>query len=134
MIKHILTLFVFFGYTFCLTAGPDNIAPSAKVTASSVKSDEHSVQKAVDGLIGIDNKGEWASASRQTSWGAIDYPWIRLEWEKPKNINRIILYDRPTPQSHNAGGTLHFSDGTTVSVNQISNDGTAKAVNFPTKK
>lgn len=134
MIKHILTLFVFFGYTFCLTAGPDNIAPSAKVTASSVKSDEHSVQKAVDGLIGIDNKGEWASASRQTSWGAIDYPWIRLEWEKPKNINRIILYDRPTPQSHNAGGTLHFSDGTTVSVNQISNDGTAKALNFPTKK
>jgi predicted alpha-1,2-mannosidase len=134
MSKYIFILFMFVGYSFCLFAGPDNIAPSARVTVSSEKNAEYSAQKAVDGLIGIENQGEWASASGQTSWGAIDYPWIKLEWEKPQNINRIILYDRPIQQSHIAGGTLHFSNGTSIFVNQIPNDGRPKAVNFPTKK
>src|SRR5690554_1510553 len=131
MYKYIFTIFIFVSYSFCLFAGPDNIAPLAKITASSEKSAEFSAQKAVDGLIGIENQGEWVSASGQTSWGAIDYPWIKLEWEKPQNINRIILYDRPIQESHIAGGTLHFSDGTTIFVNQIPNDGRAKAVDFP---
>jgi predicted alpha-1,2-mannosidase len=134
MIKHILVLFAFTLCSICSFAGPDNIAPKAKVTASSEKDAEHSSQKAVDGLIGIENQGEWASASRQTSWGAIDYPWIKLEWNTPQNINRVILYDRPISQSHIAGGTLYFSDGTSIFVNQIPNNGTAKAVNFPSKK
>ena len=134
MIKHILVLFAFTCCSIYSFAGPDNIAPKAKVTASSERDAEHSAQKAVDGLIGIENQGEWASASRQTSWGAIDYPWIKLEWNTPQNINRVILYDRPISQSHIAGGTLYFSDGTSIFVNQIPNNGTAKAVNFPSKK
>lgn len=134
MIKRILTILLFVGTGHSLMAGPDNIAPLAKVTTSSEKDSEHSAKKAIDGLIGIENQGEWVSTSSQTSWGAIDYPWIKLEWEKPQNINRIILYDRPIQQSHIAGGTLYFSDGTSIFVNQIPNNGTAKAVNFPTKK
>lgn len=134
MIKHILVLFAFTCCSICSFAGPDNIAPKAKVTASSESDAEHSAQKAVDGLIGIENKGEWASASGQTSWGAIDYPWIKLEWKTPQSINKIILYDRPISQSHIAGGTLYFSDGTSIFVNQIPNNGVAKAVNFPSKK
>lgn len=133
MNKHLFAILLFMGVRVTLTAGPDNIAPSATVTVSSQKDAAHSAPKAVDGLIGIENLGEWASASGQTSWGAIDYPWIRLEWEQPRSINRIILYDRPIQESHIAGGTLHFSDGSSLHVNQIPNNGTAKAVNFPAK-
>jgi hypothetical protein len=44
------------------------------------------------------------------------------------------LYDRPYQQSHAAGGTLLFSDGSKISVNQIPNDGSPKVISFPTKK
>src|SRR5690554_3425446 len=129
--RYLFAIYLFVGVNFDLFAGPDNIAPSDKVTTSSEKNGKYSALKAIDGLIGIENQGEWASASGRTSWGAIDYPWIKLEWEKPQNINRIILYDRPIQESHIAGGTLHFSDGTSIFVNQIPNDGRAKAVDFP---
>lgn len=121
--------------SYCtLSAGPYNIAPKAKVTVSSERDSYSIASLATDGIIGVENKNEWASASRQTSWGAIDYPWIQLTWESRQNINRIILYDRPVQESHVAGGTLHFSDGTSIFVNQIPNDGRAKTIDFPTKR
>ena len=134
MNKSTFITFLFIIISYHLFAGPDNIAPLAEITASSEKSPEYSARKAVDGLISIENQGEWASISSQTYWGEIDYPWIKLEWKKPQNINRVILYDRPVQESHTAGGTLHFSDGTSIFVNQIPNNGTAKAVDFPAKK
>lgn len=134
MIKKIFTIILFAAANLCAFAGPYNIAPKAKVTASSEKDASYSAQNVIDGLIGIENKGEWASASKQTPWGAIDYPWIKLDWDKPQNINRIIIYDRSILQSHTAGGTLHFSDGSSIFVNQIPNGGEAKAVDFPAKK
>ena len=127
-------LLLFIGCCFNLLAGPYNIAPKAKITASSQASNDQSANKAVDGIIGVENKNEWVSSSSQTSWGAIDYPWIKLEWDIPRSINKVILYDRPIQESHIAGGTLHFSDGTSIFVNQIPNNGQAKTINFPTKK
>ncbi|MDR1880997.1 MAG: GH92 family glycosyl hydrolase [Tannerellaceae bacterium] len=109
-------------------AGPYNIAPLAKVTALSGNEPE----KVTDGIIGIDGMGEWASASGVQSWGEISgYPWIQLEWDAPQRISRVILYDRAGEQSHTAGGTLFFDDGTKLYVTTIPNDGTAKAVDFP---
>lgn len=119
-------------YSF-LIAGPYNIASQARVTASSEK-EGSLARSAIDGIISVENKNEWASASTQTSWGAIDYPWIQLDWNSPQHINKVILYDRPVLDSHVAGGTLHFSDGTSIFVNQIPNDGRAKVINFPAKK
>ncbi len=72
-----------------LQAGPDNIAHSAKITASSSISSEYSPSMITDGVIHISNQGEWASKSTQTFWGQIDYPWIQLDWNSPKNISFI---------------------------------------------
>src|SRR5690606_10551155 len=48
-------------------------------------------------------------------------------------INRVVLFDRPSLKEHIAGGRLIFSDGTTIYVNQIPNNGEGKAVNFEPK-
>jgi hypothetical protein len=129
----ILSSILFLCVNFTLWATPYNIAPQAKVTASSVLNDTCRANTICDGLIGIENQGEWLSTSKMTFWGLIDYPWIQLEWEQARNINRIVLYDRATMQSHTAGGTLHFSDGSKILVHAIPNNGLAKTVDFPTK-
>ncbi|PXV59981.1 putative alpha-1,2-mannosidase [Dysgonomonas alginatilytica] len=134
MKKQALLLLLFIGCCLNLLAGPYNIAPKAKISASSEKDSNFAANKAIDGIISVDNQNEWVSSSKQTSWGAIDYPWIKLEWDAAQSINKVILYDRPTADSHIAGGTLHFSDGTSIFVNQIPNNGHAKAIDFPTKK
>ena len=116
-------------------AGPGNIAPKATVTASSEagggNGDEGKAANVVDGIIRVDGKGEWVSKSTVTFWGQIDYPWVQLTWDQPQTINQIILYDRPTEASHNAGGTLVFSNGTRVPVFEIPNNGAPKVVSFP---
>ncbi|GHT38414.1 hypothetical protein AGMMS49965_01690 [Bacteroidia bacterium] len=132
--KKTLLLFIFIaGSLNLVSAGPYNIAPLAKATASSEMSGSSS-SNVCDGLIGIDGQGEWVSTSRMTYWGEIDYPWIQLDWEQPRNINSIVLYDRATTKSHIAGGTLLFSDGSKILVHAIPNNGLAKTVDFPTKK
>jgi predicted alpha-1,2-mannosidase len=131
------TTFLFFFFTigfFPVNAGPDNIAPLAKATAVSFKSEETGPQNVTDGLINISGRGEWISKSRMTSWGYIDYPWIQLTWDIPVNINRVVIYDTPDEKTHIAQGTLHFSDGSKLTVLQIPNDGSPKAVTFPAKK
>ena len=119
---------------FMAYTGPDNIAPLAKASASSSLNDEFLPDKVKDGKIRILNRNEWVSNSTMTFWGQIDYPWIRLDWESPRNINKVILYDRPTEASHIAGGVLHFSDGSSIDVLQISNNGGPKVISFPAKK
>lgn len=111
-------------------AMPHNIAHSAKVTASSCRDAHTLASNAVDGKIRILNKGEWVSKSAMTFWGEIDYPWIQLDWDNRVTINKVILYDRPVLNTHIAGGVLKFSDGTSVLVNQIPDDGSPKVVEF----
>jgi hypothetical protein len=82
----------------------------------------------------VQGRGEWASTSSMTFWGEIDYPWIQLEWTKVKKVNQVILYDRLDPKSHTSSGILHFSDGSSVPVFQIPNDGSPKVVDFPSKE
>ena len=114
-------------------AGPDNIAPKAKITASTSLNASYSPEKVTDGITGVTGMGEWACTGVTTDWGYIRFPWIQLTWEKPQMINKIVLYDRPSSKEHIAGGKLLFSDGSIVWVNQIPNDGTGKAVSFETK-
>lgn len=114
-------------------AGPDNIALNARAKASSSLSSNFSPSRAIDGDIRILNKNEWLSKSTMTFWGQIDYPWIQLDWDSAQNINKILLFDRPTVESHTSGGILHFSDGTSISVLQIPNDGSPKEVSFASK-
>ena len=109
-------------------AGPNSIANKATVTASSTMNSKFAAGNVIDGIIGVENKGEWASMARSR-----DYPWIQLNWDSLQHINKIVLYDRPSLRENMAGCRLEFSDGTKIWVNQISGDGTAKAVEFAEK-
>lgn len=115
-------------------AQSDNIAPLAKVTASTSLSQQFTPEKAVDGIIGVDGVGEWACEGILTSWGDLRYPWIQFEWDKAYTISRIVLYDRVNTYDNIAGGKFVFSDGSTLYVNQIPNNGFGKEVKFPAKK
>lgn len=115
-------------------ASPYNIAPQSRVSASSVLNESYDAACVIDQVIRIADKGEWASKSGMTFWGQIDYPWIQLDWEEPVTINKVVLYDRPAKGTHVAGGILHFSDGSSVNVWQIADDGSPKVVEFPARK
>ena len=131
MKKYLQILFVLWVCSpLVMKATPYNIAGKARVSASSSVDEAHDASKVVDRLIRIPDRGEWASKSTETFWGQIDYPWIRLDWERPVSIDRIVLYDRPDMKSHTAGGVLHFSDGTKINVWSIANDGSPKEVEF----
>lgn len=132
--KNWLTYLMCLVSTTIVHASTDNIAPLAKVTASTSLNENFSPDKAVDGIIGVDGKGEWACEGVLTSWGDLRYPWIQFEWDKPQTISRIVLYDRPNTYDNIAGGKLIFSDGSTLYVNRIPRNGVGKEVTFPAKK
>lgn len=129
-----LVLIIFCLIPCLLWAGPGNIAPKAKVSVSSSVTPDYAADKLIDGIIGVDEMGEWASFSGATSWGEINYPSLRLEWDETQSIKQIVLYDRATPKSHTASGVLRFEDGSSIAVHAIPNDGTAKTVDFPAKR
>jgi hypothetical protein len=52
-------------------------------------------------------------------------------WDKTQVINEIVMYDRPS--SSILPGQIAFQRRSTVWVNQIPNDGTAKAVSVRNK-
>ncbi|RYY54538.1 MAG: glycoside hydrolase family 92 protein [Chitinophagaceae bacterium] len=113
--------------------GTGNIAGQARVTVSTDKSGQEG-SKATDGVIAVDGAGEWACEGVTTDWGYIRFPWIRLDWEDVREINRVVLYDRASLTENIAGGKLLFSDGSVVWVNQLPADGAGKSVSFPAKK
>jgi len=100
--------------------------PGAFVTASSEYNEDYGAAKAADGVVGVHGRGEWASNGERL-------PWIRLDWPGLKLINEVVFYDRANLQDHASGGTIEFSDGTTIDVSDIPNDGEGKPVAFPSK-
>lgn len=133
-IKKIIAAFFLLAFSNIALASTDNIAPEATVKVSTILNSGSSGANAVDGIIGVDGKGEWVSEGVLTSWGEMRFPWIELSWQKPQTVNRIILYDRANTYDNIAGGKLLFSDGSVIWVNQIPDDGTAKQLLFPSKK
>jgi LmbE family N-acetylglucosaminyl deacetylase len=105
-----------------------NIAPLAIVTASSQNvADGQQAIKAVDGVVDGwpgDYTREWATVGQRA--GA----WIELSWTAAYLVDRVVLYDRPNGNDRVTGSTLTFSDGTTVNVGSLPNNGTAKTVTF----
>lgn len=122
-------------FPLLLSATPHNIASLAKVSCSSAAGKEMDATRVSDGLIRILNTGEWRSGSRLDMRGRVrPFPWVQLDWDYPVNISQIILYDCPDISSHTAAGTLSFSDGTSIDVNLIANDGAPKVVDFESKR
>ncbi|WP_314584846.1 carbohydrate-binding protein [Paenibacillus terrigena] len=108
---------------------PENLAQTATITASSypVNDPRYVPQNVADDIIGVWGTGEWASNGEAN-------PWIQLDWSSSQTINKIFLYDRPNLSDWSQGGILTFSDGSTVKVTDLPNDGTAKEVSFADKK
>jgi len=99
------------------------------VTASSENAtDGQQAIKAVDGVVDGwpgDYTREWATSGQRV--GA----WIKLSWSTSYMVDKIVLYDRPNSNDRVTGGTLTFSDGTSISVTSLSNNGAAKTVILP---
>jgi predicted alpha-1,2-mannosidase len=115
------------------SASPFNIAPQAKITASSSLNSKTVPQNVADGILSVDGLGEWTCEGDTTDWGYVRFPWIQLAWDSPRKINKVILFDRPNLKDHIASGKLLFSDGSMIWINEIPNDGLAKEIRFATK-
>ena len=102
--------------------------PTVVVTASSENaSTGQTAAKTIDGVVDGypgDFSREWATSGEGA--GA----WVQLDWPVAYSINQVNLYDRPNSTDHVRGGTLRFSDGSTVSVGTLPNDGSQQTINF----
>lgn len=104
----------------------NNLAMAAKVTVSSAFDDRYRGESAIDGIVGENARGEWASKGEAN-------PWIRLEWESLTTINKLVLRDRLIAEGHLRQGMLTFSDGSNIAITDIPNDGSPKTIEFPVK-
>ncbi|MEV0720008.1 hypothetical protein [Asanoa sp. NPDC050611] len=109
------------------SADGENLALAATATAISSAAG-YTPAGANDGVIPVITTpaDEWASNEQQNG------VWLRLTWSSPQTLSQVKLYDRSfTFTSNILGGTLSFSDGSTVSVGALPEDGqTPATVNF----
>ncbi len=105
-----------------------NKARSASVTVSSesIGTSQQGI-KAIDGSFdgypGVHTR-EWVTNNENA--GA----WIQLQWSATTNVRQVILFDRPNQYDQILGGTLLFSDGSSVPVAALPNDGSPLSVSF----
>src|SRR5512138_3543018 len=117
------------GVTYA-SAVSGNLALNATTTASSEHAPEYDVdyvsENVIDGIIGELETGDWASDNELT-------PWLQLDWSATQQVSIIKLYDRSNFIDQIYAGTLTFSDGSSILVDGLPNDGSVKEVSFPTK-
>jgi len=105
-----------------------NLATTAVVTVSSQNAATGQLgTKAVDGIVDGypgDYSREWATT------GQLNGAWINLAWSSGVTVSQVILYDRPNLSDNILSGTLSFSDGSTVPVGTLPNNGAGLAVSF----
>jgi hypothetical protein len=109
-----------------------DLALSATATASSQNtSTGQTANKAIDGVVDGypgDYTKEWATV------GGGAGSWLKLTWTSPQAFDTIVLYDRPNLSDQITGGNIQFSDGSTVPVGTLNNDGSATTLSFGTKR
>ena len=120
--------------TITVTGGggsPVDLALSASATASSQNtSTGQTADKAIDGVVGGypgDYTVEWATV------GGGAGSWLELTWSSPQTFDTIVLYDRPNLNDQITAGTIQFSDGSSIPVPALANDGTGVTLSFPAK-
>lgn len=105
-----------------------NLATLATVSVSSENSaDAQTGLKAVDGLVDgspADYTKEWATR------GELRGAWIRLTWNTTVSLSDVVLFDRPNTVDNIVSGTLSFSDGSTVAVGNLPNNGSGATISF----
>ena len=83
--------------------------------------------KAIDGVADGypgDYSREWATQGGKAA------SWLQLTWATPVTIGSVVLFDRPNTDDQVTGGTLTFSDGSTVAVPALDNAGAGVTVTF----
>ena len=81
----------------------------------------------LEGYTDGDDAREWASNGETV--GA----YIQLDWMQQVTIDSITLHDRPNSNDQVRGGLLHFSDGSTISVGVLANNGNGVEIDFDPK-
>lgn len=108
-----------------------NVAGKATATASSENAwDGQTAAKAIDGIVSgypADPTAEWS-----TSGGGVG-SWLQLTWPGPVQLNAVSLFDRPNLGDQVTAATLTFSDGSTVAVPALDNDGAGTTIGFPAR-
>ena len=98
----------------------NNISSQASITGSSVISGS-AFRNIADGLTG-DAGGQKKTLDTGLAWistGIAD-PWIQLEWDSPKTINRIDIYDRyDTSVDFNIANIKYYSGATLLTSQNI---------------
>jgi hypothetical protein len=106
-----------------------NLAPTATVTASSdTPAYGQTAAKAVDGIVdGYPGNyaKEWAT------FGGGAGSWLSLQWAAPVTLSRVVLHDRPNAADQILAATLQLSDGSTMTVDTLPNDGSPLTVLIP---
>lgn len=113
-----------------LLAGPANLARLARATASS-SFPQCPPAGAINGIVGgLPGRfaDEWSADGEHV--GA----WIRLSWDRPQRVDRVWLFDRPSPKVQVTAAQLRFSDGSTIAVEALQNDARrGREVRFPAR-
>lgn len=123
-----------------LTNALVNVARTATVTSSDTAPDYPGTTGAHDGEVnGYLDTGTAADATfhgnpsglnlgteRSMEWVAAPHaekPWLRFDWPSPVSIEKIRLFDRINGTDQITSGTLDFSDGSSLKVGALQNDG-----------
>lgn len=103
-----------------------NVAPEASVLASSANASTGQLGvKAVDGSTSgypSDYTREWATV------GGKEGSWLDLTWGSLVTVSQVVLFDRPNTNDRITAATLVFSDGTTIPVPALNNNGSATTI------
>ncbi|HUX69868.1 MAG TPA: PIG-L family deacetylase [Cellulomonadaceae bacterium] len=113
------------------SAGNSARGTEVRVTASSEDvASGQSADRAVDGYA----LGEPSAHAREwATEGGRAGSWLRLDFPAPTTIDGVVLYDRPNLRDQITGGVLEFSDGSTVSLGALPNNGSGLTVRFPAR-
>ena len=101
--------------------------PGVTVTASSSRAPAQRPEKASDGYpVGAptDPAHEWVTNGGGTG------SWIRYTFPSPTPLDAVTLFDRPNLDDHVTGAVLEFSDGSSVPVPALPNNGSGLTIRF----
>lgn len=111
--------------------GGHNVARLARISSSSQNTEAHQqAVKVIDDAVAgapVHPTREWVTKGGKAG------SWISASWSTPQTLDKVVLHDRPNPRDRVTGGTLRFSDGTSIAVGPLPDNGSAKIVTFAPK-